>query len=40
MITSVNIAKVIHLAALKFATAKSVIGVGWAVAAGVNRMLV
>lgn len=39
MITSLKIAKVVHLTALKFATAKSVIGIGALVAAGATGMV-
>lgn len=39
MITSLKIAKVVHLTALKFGTAKSVIGVGALVAAGATGMV-
>jgi hypothetical protein len=40
MITSLKVAKVIHLAALKFAAAKSVVGVGVMVAASATGMAV
>ena len=40
MITSLKIAKVVHLTALKFTAAKSVIGVGALVAAGATGMVV
>ena len=40
MITSLKIANVIHLAALKFAAAKSVVGVGVVMAASATGMIV